>query len=52
MHRALSWYIDCHWDSSIDFNTDIALAYDLGGIINVSVNTTVPWAVYESTIMP
>ena len=34
-------------DSSIDFNTDNALACG-SGIINVSVNTTVPWAVYKS----
>ena len=47
MYRALSWFIDFPWDSSIDFNTDSALACDLG-IINASVNTTASWAVYIS----
>jgi hypothetical protein len=34
-------------DSSIDFNNDIAFACG-SGIINVSVNATVRWAVYKS----
>jgi hypothetical protein len=39
--------MDLKWDSSIDFNTDNALACG-SGMITVSVNTTVPWAVYKS----
>ena len=38
MHGALSWFIDCPWFSSIDFNTDNALACG-SDFINVSVNT-------------
>ena len=30
MYRALSWYIDCPWNSSIDFNTDNAHACGSG----------------------
>jgi hypothetical protein len=40
-------FLDCHWDSSIDFNTDNALTLG-SGIITASVNTTVPWTVYKS----
>ena len=47
MESALSWCIHRSCDSSIDVNIDNALGCDLG-IINVSVNTTVPWAVYKS----
>jgi hypothetical protein len=47
MYRALSWFADCPWDSSIDFNTDNALACG-SVIITVSLNTTVPCAVYKS----
>ena len=47
MYKALSGFIDCPWVSSIDFNTDKALVCG-SGIINVSVNTTVCWAVYLS----
>ena len=45
MYRGLSGYISCPWDSSIDFNINNALACG-SGVINVSVNTTVLWAVY------
>jgi hypothetical protein len=41
MYSGLSWFIDCPWDSSIDFNTDNALACG-SGIFTVSVNITVP----------
>jgi hypothetical protein len=35
------------WDSRIAFNTGNALSCG-SGIVSVSVNTTVPWAVYKS----
>ena len=41
MYRALSWFIDCPRDSSIDWNSDHAWATG-EGIISVEVNTTVP----------
>jgi hypothetical protein len=45
MYRALSWFIDCQKDSSIDWNIDNAWA---AGIISVEVKTTVHRAVYLS----
>jgi len=47
MYMALSWFIDCPRDSSIDWNSDNAWAAG-EGIISVEVNTTVPRAVYLS----
>jgi hypothetical protein len=40
MYRALSWFIDCPWDSSIDWNSNHAWATG-EGIISVEVNTTI-----------
>ena len=47
MYKALSWFIDCPRDSSIDRNSDNALGAG-EDIISVEVNTTVPRAVYLS----
>jgi hypothetical protein len=47
MYGALSWFIDCPWVSSIDWNIDDAWAAG-EGIISVEVNTTIPRAVYKS----
>jgi hypothetical protein len=47
MYRALSWFIDCPRESSIDWNSDNAWAAG-EDIISVEVNTTVPRAVYLS----
>ena len=50
MNRALSWFIDCPKDSSINWNSDNAWAAG-EGIICVEVNTTVTRAAYLSLVM-
>ena len=47
---ALSWFIDCPRDSSIDCNSDNARAAG-EGIISVEVNATVPRAVYHDNVI-
>jgi hypothetical protein len=50
MYRALSWFIDCPRDSSIDWSIDNAWAAG-EGIISVEVNTTVLQAVYHDNAL-